>query len=133
MAPFEREFVMSKFVRIKTELRELRLLKQALDDLKLDYQENQRYTHRWSGFSGEVALLVQARGATFAFRPTTEGAYEAIGDDMQLKAVQTHLNAIQQRYAYHKVLEETQAAGFALVEERTGRDGVIRLTVRRWA
>uniref|UniRef100_A0A7C1JCH4 DUF1257 domain-containing protein n=1 Tax=Caldilinea aerophila TaxID=133453 RepID=A0A7C1JCH4_9CHLR len=124
---------MSKFVRIKTELRDLRILKQALNDLKLDYQENQRYTHRWSGFSGEVALLVQTKGATFAFRPTPEGTYEAIGDDMQLKAVQMHLNAIQQRYAYRKVLEETQAAGFALVEERTGRDGVIRLTVRRWA
>ena len=40
---------MSKFVRIQTELRDLALIKRALDDLALSYQENQRYTHVWSG------------------------------------------------------------------------------------
>lgn len=124
---------MSKFVRIKTELREVALIKRALGDLALDYQENQRFTHVWSGFAGQVPLVVHAKGAKFAFRATDEGLYEAIGDDMQLAAVKANLNAIQQRYAYHKVLDEVAAAGFALVEEQTGRDHVIRMTVRRWA
>lgn len=124
---------MSKFVRIKTELRELSLIKRALDDLKLAYQENQRYTHVWSGFSGQAPLLVQTKGAKFAFRATDEGLYEAIGDDMQMATVRAQLDAIQQRYAYHKVVDEVAAAGFALVEEQTGRDHVIRMTVRRWA
>jgi hypothetical protein len=123
---------MSKFVRIKTELRELSLIKRALDDLKLTYQENQRYTHVWSGFSGPAPLLVQMKGAKFAFRATDEGLYEAIGDDMQMATIRTQLDAIQQRYAYHKVVDEVAAAGFALVEEQTGRDHVIRMTVRRW-
>ena len=35
----------SKFVRVQTELREVSLIKQALDDLKLAYGENERYTH----------------------------------------------------------------------------------------
>ena len=87
----------------------------------------------WSGFAGEVPLLVQAKGAKFAFRPTDAGAYEAIGDDMQMATIRTHLDAIQQRYAYHKVLAEVETAGFALVEEQTGKDRVIRMTVRRWA
>jgi hypothetical protein len=124
---------MSKFVRVKTELHELGLIKRALDDLKLEYRENQRYTHVWSGFAGEVPLVVQAKGVKFAFHPTEAGAYEAIGDDMQVATIRTQLDAIQQRYAYHKVLEEVEAAGFALVEEQTGRDRVIRMTVRRWA
>ena len=124
---------MSKFVRIKTELRELALIKRALDDLTLSYQENQRYTHVWSGFAGQVPLVVQAKGAKFAFRSTEEGVYEAIGDDMQMATVRTNLNAIQQRYAYHKVVDEVAAAGFTLVEEQTGRDRVIRMTVRRWS
>ena len=124
---------MSKFVRIKTELRELALIKRALDDLKLSYQEEQRYTHMWSGFTGRVPLVVQTKGAKFAFRATDEGVYEAIGDDMQMATVRTNLNAIQQRYAYHKVVDEVAAAGFTLVEEQTGRDQVIRMTVRRWA
>ncbi len=123
---------MSKFVRIKTEVRELSLIKRALDDLKLDYQENQRYTHVWSGFSGQAPLVVQTKGAKFAFRTTDEGLYEAIGDDMQMATIRTQLDAIQQRYAYHKVVNEVEAAGFALVEEQTGGDRVIRMTVRRW-
>lgn len=124
---------MSKFVRVKTELHELGLIKRALDDLKLEYRENQRYTHIWSGFAGEAPLVVQVKGAKFAFRPTESGAYEAIGDDMQMATIRTQVDAIQQRYAYHKVREEVEAAGFALVEEQTGRDRVIRMTVRRWA
>ena len=124
---------MSKLVSVKTELHELGLIKRALDDLKLEYRENQRYTHVWSGFAGEVPLVVQARGAKFAFRPTEAGAYEAIGDDMQMATIRTQVDAIQQRYASHKVMEDVEAAGFALVEEQTGHDRVIRMTVRRWA
>lgn len=123
---------MSKFVRIQTELRDVSLIKQALDDLKLAYGENERYTHVWGGFSGQVPLLVRARGATFAFREAQDGIYEAIGDDMQMATVRSHLQAIQQRYAYHKVLAEVENAGFSLVEERVGDDRVIRMTVRRW-
>ncbi len=104
----------------------------SLDDLKLSYGENERYTHVWSGFSGQVPLLVRARGATFAFREAQDGIYEAVGDDMQMATVRSHLQAIQQRYAYHKVLAEVENAGFALVEERVGDDRVIRMTVRRW-
>jgi len=124
---------MSKFVRIKTELRELSLIKRALDDLKLEYQENQRYTHVWSGFSGQAPLVVQTKGAKFAFRTTDEGLYEAIGDDMQMATINKTMAQVQQRYAYHKVLTETAKAGFDLVEEKVGQDQVIRLTVRRWS
>ncbi len=124
---------MSKFVRIKTELRELSLIKQALEDLTLTYQEDQRFTHVWSGFTGQVPLVVQTKGAKFAFRETEEGLYEAIGDDMQMAVIRPQVNAIQQRYAYHKVRSEVEDAGFALVEERVGSDHVIRMTVRRWA
>lgn len=123
---------MSKFVKIKTELREVALIKRALDDLKLNYGENQHYTHLWSGFRGEVPLLVKQARATFGFRPNADGVYEAIGDDMQLAQIRTTVDQIQQRYAYHKVRAEVEQAGFALVEERVGKDNVIRMTVRRW-
>ena len=123
---------MSKFVRIQTELRDVSLIKRALDDLKLAYGENERYTHVWSGFSGQVPFVIRAQGATFAFRATPEGIYEVVGDDMQMTAVRAHLQAIQQRYAYHKVLAEVENAGFSLVEARVGADCAIRMTVRRW-
>ena len=100
---------MSKFVRIQTELRDISLIKQALDDLDLAYGENERYTHGWSGFSGQVPFVIRTRGATFALRMTNEGVYEVIGDDMQMVLVR-----------------------FSLVETRVGADCAIRMTVRRW-
>ncbi len=124
---------MSKFVKVRTELRELGLIKQALDDLKLTYAENERFVHIWSGYNQVAPLVVKQKGATFAFRTNDDGGYEVVGDDMQMAQIKGALQQIQQRYAYHKVLAEVEQAGFALVEEKTGKDHVIRMTVRRWS
>lgn len=124
---------MSKFVKVRTELRDLSLIKRALDDLKLTYGENERYTHVWSGHSQHAPLVVKQKGVTFAFRNNDEGAYEVVGDDMQMAQIKGTLQQVQQRYAYHKVLAEVEQAGFGLVEEHTGKDHVIRMTVRRWS
>jgi len=124
---------MSKFVRVQTALCDFTLIKRSLDDLKISYQENARYVHTWSGFKGEVPLLIKHQRVQFALRPGKEDAYEVIGDDMQMAAVRKTMEQVQQRYAYHKVLDETAKAGFSLVEENVGRDQVIRLTVRRWS
>jgi hypothetical protein len=124
---------MSKFVSIKTELRELQYIKQALNDLKIPFQENVEYSHIWSNFRGKVPLVVNAQGVTFGVRATPQDTFEVIGDDMQLRRINMHLQQIQQRYAYHMVIEETSKAGFGLIEEQVGNDKVIRLTVRRWA
>ncbi len=124
---------MSKFVKVRTELRDLALIKQALADLGFSYQENARFTHAWSGFSGQAPLVVEVNGVKFGLRETEDGAYEVIGDDMLLRRVRKDLDRIQQRYAYHKVLAEVERAGFALVEERTDKQNVIRMTVRRWS
>jgi hypothetical protein len=123
---------MSKFVKVRTELRDLALIKRALDDLKLAYGENERYTHIWSGHKEIAPLVVKDKRATFALRSNEDGTYEVAGDDMQLGQIKSMLQQVQQRYAYHKVLAEVEQAGFALVEENTGKDHVIRMTVRRW-
>lgn len=124
---------MSKFVKVKTQLRDLNLIKNALNDLKLNFQENANFVHTWSGFRGEVPLIVKVNHAQFGIRESATGDYEIIGDDMQMKVIQKELNQIQQRYAYHAVRKMTADAGFELVEEEVGRDQVIRLTVRRWS
>jgi len=124
---------MSKFVKIKTELRDLVLIKKTLDDLNISYAEEQPYRHIFSSFSEVVPLVIKLDGRTeFGLRATQEESYELIGDDMQMKPIKKALGEIQQRYAYNKVLKETALAGFELVEEKTGSDDVIRLTVRRW-
>lgn len=124
---------MSKFVRVQTALTDLNMVKRALDDLKISYTENARYNHRWSGFKGQVPLLIRQQYVEFGLRQTGDQRYEVIGDDMQMAKIQQTMAQVQQRYAYHKVIEETTKAGFNLVEEQVGTDRVIRLTVRRWA
>ena len=124
---------MSKFVRVQTALRDLSLVKQALADLKISYKENARYVHIFSGFKVQVPLLIKQQRVEFGLRATDGDSYEVIGDDMQMLQINKMSGQIQQRYAYHKVLQETSKAGFSLVEEQVGSDQVIRMTVRRWA
>ncbi len=123
---------MSKFVQLKTELRELALIKQALTDQNIAYQENAQYVHPFGGFRGELPIVIKQSGLQFGLRLTADERYEIVGDDMQLAQIRAVMAPVLQRYAYHKVLAETEKAGFTLVEETTGRDKVIRLTVRRW-
>jgi hypothetical protein len=122
---------MSKFVQIKTELRDLTMIKRALDDLKINYREQARYVHPFTRKASPVPVLVEDRQVTFGLREA-DGLYEIIGDDMQMAHIRTLMQPVQQRYAYHKVLAETAKVGFNLVEENVGKDNVIRLTVRRW-
>ena len=124
---------MSKFVKVKTELRELAFIKQALDDLKLQYTEDAEYAHVWSGFREKTPLVVREQGVAYGFRRNPDGAYEVLVDDMQLGRIQKSLQAIRQRYAYRQVLATVEQAGFNLVDEQVGRDQVIRITVRKWS
>jgi len=124
---------MSKFVQIKTEIHDLAMVKHALDDLKIQYKENTVYNHPYSSFKGNVPLLISKGRIKFGLRESKTGAYEVIGDDMELRPINQTMQKVQQRYAYHKVKAETEKAGFMLVEENVGRDDVIRMTVRRWS
>jgi hypothetical protein len=123
---------MSKFVKVQTELREARYLKQALDDLQLAWREHVTWQHRFSKTQRANAIVVDTSFAPIGFAPNDAGAFEVLYDDMQKKTVDALVGKVRQRYAYHKVLDEAQKAGFELIEERTGADDVVRLTVRRW-
>lgn len=123
---------MSKFVRVKTKLRNLEMIKRALQELRMQYSEDAVYTHRWSGARYAVPLLVTDGRLEFGLRAAEDGSYEAVGDDMQMRRIGPSVARISQQYAYQMVLAETTKAGFDLVEESVGDNEVIRLTVRRW-
>ena len=123
---------MSKFGQGRTQLRDLNMIKLALDELKLSYSEDATYTHRWSGSDHAVPLLVRDGTLSFGLRQAKDGSYEAVGDDMQMRRIKPAVDRISQRYAYQMVLAETRNAGFDVVEESVGQDDVIHLTVRRW-
>lgn len=124
---------MSKFVRIQTELRDVACIHKALDDLKVEWSENATWKHRYSPVQRPNVIVVNQRDAYLGIAPRDDAPAELLFDDMQKDAAQALLGKIQQRYAYHMVLAEAAIAGFELVEERTGKDQVIRMTVRRWS
>lgn len=125
---------MSKFVKVRTELRDLEMIKRALDDLGLPYTTGSDYRHGWSGSTHQADLVVTAGTFHgFAFRRNTDGIYDILGDSMGLGAQKEMLQRLNQRYAYHKVVHEVSQAGFSLAEEKTDRDQTIRLVVRRWS
>ncbi len=80
-----------------------------------------------------MPILISNGGSTFGLREDGDGVFEMVGDDMQMKRMRSLMDRVQQRYAYNKVLVETEVAGFSLVEETVGDDNVIRMTVRRWS
>lgn len=124
---------MSKFVQVQTQLLELKHIKQALDRLQLAYREDTKYVHRWSGSSHTVPLLVEVGRLSFGLRSSESGAYEVVGDEMQMRAIESALKQITQQYAYCMVVEQTANAGFEIVDEQVANDNTIRMTVRRWS
>lgn len=127
------EATLSKFVRVKTQLRDPVLVKRALDDLQIRYEENGEYVHQWTKTRTSVPILVNQGHTSFGLREGDDGIYELVGDDMSMGRLKRTIGQVQQRYAYHKVLAETELAGFSLIEEAVGDDNVIRMTVRRWS
>lgn len=126
---------MSKFVKVRTELRDLTMIKRALDDLGLNYREGAQYKHGWTGARHTAELVVEGSGpfSGFGLRRNDEGIYEILGDSMGLSSQQATLQKLNQRYAYHKVVEDASKAGFSLVEETTDRNKAVHLVMRRWA
>ena len=48
-------------------------------------------------------------------------------------SVEGFLQQITQRYAYHKIVNETALQGFEIAEQQQQKDGSIRLVVQRWS
>ena len=129
---------MSKFVRIKTELRDLQAVKFALDALGLRYKENTTHRIPYAQRSVPVALRVRLpAGDWFGLQwNRNRTALEFVADSTQSRAIRSTLRQVQDRiaqaYAHQVVVQKAQELGFNIAEQKVGRDGVIRLVVRRY-
>nr|MBN1229714.1 DUF1257 domain-containing protein [Anaerolineae bacterium] len=123
---------MSHFTRIKTQLKDLHIVKQALEDLGYEV-----FAGSVRGFQSQQAAadLVIRPGGTYdiGFREENDKIV-MIADIWGLTINRDKfLEQVTQRYAYLVVLKEAHALGFEAVEEETQRDGSIRLVMQRWA
>lgn len=127
---------MSHFSQIKTQIRNLDSLKDALTDLGIDWKEGSKAVRGYRGqtHTAEIAIE-QENGYDIGFRWNGQ-EYELVADLQywqQNVSVEGFLRQITQRYAYRTVVKETARAGFAVAEQQNNKDGSIRLVVQRWS
>ena len=125
---------MSHFTRIKTRIVKKDCLIQALRDLGYAVQEGRLKIRGYGGNQTEVEVMMPTNnpGYDLGFKKSGD-VYEMVADWYGIEDIQpdTFLEQVQQRYAYHTVLERMQEQGFELVEEENLKDRTIHLTVRR--
>lgn len=127
---------MSHFSQIKTQLRDLTSLQQALTDLGVEWKAGPQPVrgHRGQTHNAEV-VIEQENGYDVGF--SWNGQEYALVSDLQYwqqpLSVDGFLNRVTQRYAYHSVVKETTRQGFQVAEEQRQADGSIRLVVQRWS
>lgn len=127
---------MSHFSQIKTQIRNLPALKQALTDLGMDWKDGPREVRGYQGQTRQAEIAIeQANGYDVGFSWNGQ-AYELVADLQFWKqnwSVDRFLSHVTQRYAYHTVLNETAQKGFQVTEQQKNQDGSIRLVLQRWS
>ena len=125
---------MSHFTRMKTKLVKKEYLLKALSDLNLEVREGVMRVRGFGGKQTDVEVMVPTRNAGYDIGFRRAGAsYELVSSWYGIKDLRPEqlLNQIQQRYAYHAVMDRMAQQGFEVVEEENQQDRTIHLTMRR--
>lgn len=127
---------MSHFSQIKTQIRDLTSLQQALTDLGVAWKAGPRPVRGYRGQTHDAEVVIeQDNGYDVGF--SWNGQEYALVSDLQYwqqpLSVDGFLRRVTQRYAYHTVVKETTRQGFQVAEEQRQADGSIRLVVQRWS
>jgi hypothetical protein len=127
---------MSHFSQIKTQIRNLDSLKDALTGLDIDWKLGPREVRGYRGQTHPAEITIeQENGYDIGFRWNGK-EYELVADLQywqQNLSVDGFLRQVTQRYAYHTVVKETARVGFQVAEQKQQEDGSIRLVVQRWS
>jgi hypothetical protein len=127
---------MSHFSQIKTQIRNLDSLKDALTDLGVDWKEGPREVRGYRGQTHAAEITIeQDNGYDVGFRWNGK-EYELVADLQywqQSLSVEGFLRQVTQRYAYQTVVKETTRVGFQVAEQKQNEDGSISLLVQRWS
>lgn len=123
---------MSHFTKVKTRLRDLSTLKEALHELGYHFEENE-WVGGYGGQKTQVDLVIRRpNGYDIGFKRAGE-ELEMVADLWGLSVKQEDfLNQVSQKYAYHTIKNETRKQGFTISSEETQEDGAIRVVVQRW-
>lgn len=127
---------MSHFSQIKTQIRNLPLLKSALSDLGMDWKAGPCQVRGYQGLTQTADVAIEQHNGYDIGFAWNGISYELVTDLQfwqQNSSVDRFLKQVTQRYAYNTILSEGEQQGFAVAEHQERQDGTIRLVLQRWS
>ena len=126
---------MSHFSQVKTQIRSLEPLQQALTELGVNWKSGNAPMRGYQGDTANAEVVIeQDNGYDIGFQ--WNGSEYALVSDMQFWqqpwTVESFLQKVTQRYAIATVMGESQSQGFDLAEQQVREDGSVRLVLQRW-
>ncbi len=125
---------MSHFSQVKTQIRQLEPLQQALTDLGIEWKGNDSLRGYQGATDRAEVVIPQANGYDIGFQ--WNGREYALVADMQFWqqpwTVESFLQKVTQSYALQTVRTEGEKQGFAVAEQNTLENGAVRLVLQRW-
>lgn len=127
---------MSHFSKIKTQIRNLNSLKNALEDLEIIWKPGPHPVRGYQGQTRNAEVVIEQENDYDIGFSWNGSEYELVADLQywqQPLSVEGFLKRVTQRYAYHTVVNESANQGFQVAEQQNQEDGSIRLVVQRWS
>ena len=129
--------LMSHFSTIKTELKEVKPLIKALNQLGYSINQEKKYVKGYKGRVTDVDISMELQGNTmvgFKFNKNSN-SYELVTDvdlwNLDLP-VERFISKVTQMYAYHTIISKTEEDGYQVVEQQNKNDGSIELVLTKW-
>ena len=128
---------MSHFSTIKTQLKEVKPLIQALNTLGYNINQEEKFIKGYRGKFTAVDISMNLPGDTnVGFKwDTNSNSYELVTDLDLWKfeiPIDRFISKVTQMYAYQTIISKTKEDGYQLVEEKNKNDGSIELVLTKW-
>ena len=128
---------MSHFSTIKTQLKEVKPLIQALNNLGYNINKEEKFIKGYRGKFTAVDISMNLPGDTnVGFKwDTNSNSYELVTDIDLWKfeiPIERFISKVTQMYAYQTIISKSKEEGYQLVEEKNKNDGSIELVLTKW-
>ena len=128
---------MSHFSTIKTHLKEVEPLMDALTKLGYLINQEEKFVKGYRGKSTAVDISMDLPGDTkVGFKwDNNSNSYELVTDLDLWKyeiPVERFISKVTQMYAYQTIISKTKEDGYQVVEQKNKNDGSIELVLTKW-
>ncbi len=125
---------MSHFSQIKTQIRSLEPLQNALSNMGVAWKSAAPLRGYQGNATAADVVIEQENGYDIGFK-WNGTSYELVADMQfwqQPWSLESFLNKITQQYALATVTTESAKQGFAVATQENRADGSVRLVLQRW-